>query len=203
MAMQKTKIILLGVAVATTYGVLHDQITVRLCIEYFTIAHPPLFRTTSPMVLGACWGVAATFWVGVVLGLLLALVSQSAGQPPVPIRRLFRVMLALVAGTAALATLAGVVGFELSRHGIVAIPAEFSDAVRPSDHYRFMAVWFAHGASYLGGMAGGAVVIFRIWRERGKPRVLTLYPRTKAAILRALVLAAIVVLIVWFRFVRP
>jgi hypothetical protein len=201
-AMRKTSIVLLCIAVATTYGVLHDQITARLCVEYFTIAHPPLFRTTSPTVLGICWGVAATFWVGAVLGLLLALVSQSEGQPPVPIGRLFRSVLGLVAVSAVFATLAGVVGFQLSQSGRVCIPAEFSDVVRPSHHHRFMAVWFAHGASYLVGMAGGALVIFRVWRERGKPRVLSLYPRSKAAILRALLLAAMVALILWFRFIR-
>jgi hypothetical protein len=65
--MQKAKIILLSTVAAIAYGVIHDQITARLCVEYFAIAHPPLFHTTSPTVLGICWGIAATFAVGAFL----------------------------------------------------------------------------------------------------------------------------------------
>jgi len=41
-------------------GIAHDEITVRVCAEYFTIAHPPLFPTASRTLLAACWGIAAT-----------------------------------------------------------------------------------------------------------------------------------------------
>jgi hypothetical protein len=33
---------------AVLYGVLHDQITARVCLEYFTVFHPPVFATQSP-----------------------------------------------------------------------------------------------------------------------------------------------------------
>ena len=45
---QKAKVIALGVGVAVVYGLIHDQITVRLCVEYFSLAHPPLFPVSSP-----------------------------------------------------------------------------------------------------------------------------------------------------------
>jgi len=35
--MEYIKIVLLAIAAAISYGILHDQITVRVCIEYFTI----------------------------------------------------------------------------------------------------------------------------------------------------------------------
>jgi hypothetical protein len=65
---QKAKILLLCILAATTYGILHDQITARLCLEYFTLAHPPLFHTESPTILAFCWGILATIGVGAVLG---------------------------------------------------------------------------------------------------------------------------------------
>ena len=197
---RQAKIVVLGIGAATAYGVAHDQVTVRLCPEYFTIAHPPLFPTNSLTLLGVCWGVAATFWVGVVLGLLLALVSQSAGVPPVPIARLVRLTLGLVAITALAATVGGILGYELSRDSILPLPAAFAEVVRSSRHHQFMAVWFAHGTSYLVGVVGAALVIHRIWRQRGRPPLMTVFPRTKAACLRAILLAAIVALIAWFRF---
>jgi hypothetical protein len=46
------KIILASVAAAIIYGIVHDQITARICIEYFTVFHPPVFLTQSPTLLG-------------------------------------------------------------------------------------------------------------------------------------------------------
>jgi hypothetical protein len=37
---QAIAIILLSIASAVGYGIVHDQITARICIEYFTIGHP-------------------------------------------------------------------------------------------------------------------------------------------------------------------
>jgi hypothetical protein len=202
MHVQEAKIILLSTVAAIAYGIVHDQITVRLCIEYFTIAHPPLFPTSSPTVLGICWGIAATFGVGALLGIILALVSQSEGLPPLPISQVFKSILGLLSVTAISASLAGVLGFELSQRSIICLPATFSEIVPFNQHHRFMAVWFVHGASYLVGVTGGSFVILRIWWERGKPRVLSIIPRTKGEIIRALIVAVIGTLVVWFRFAK-
>jgi hypothetical protein len=34
------------------YGIMHDQITARIRIEYFTVDHPGIFGTDSPTLLG-------------------------------------------------------------------------------------------------------------------------------------------------------
>jgi len=62
------KIILLCLAAALVYRILHDQITARVCVEYFTVFHPPIFATHSPTLLALGWGVIATWWVGLLLG---------------------------------------------------------------------------------------------------------------------------------------
>ena len=52
------------------YGVLHDQITTRICLEYYmTGNHPRLLNTNSPTLHGLVWGVIATWWVGLGLGI--------------------------------------------------------------------------------------------------------------------------------------
>lgn len=38
-------IVLLAVASGIGYGILHDQVPVRVCVEYFTIGHPPLISS--------------------------------------------------------------------------------------------------------------------------------------------------------------
>jgi hypothetical protein len=62
--MQAARIILYCVLGAVGYGVVHDQITARICLKYFTIGHPQVFNTQSATLLGIGWGVIATWWVG-------------------------------------------------------------------------------------------------------------------------------------------
>jgi hypothetical protein len=197
---QVAKVVLLCTLATIIYGVVHDQITARLCVEYFSIAHPDLFHTTSPALLGLCWGIAASVGPGLIVGVLLGLVSQSAGLPPTPIRQLFSIVCILLAIMAISAMLAGFVGYELSRRSLISLPASLSEAIPAAQHDRFMAVWFAHAASYLVGLGGSSLVIFRIWQKRGKPHVLTVLPRTKGEFIRVVILAAIVTAVVWMRF---
>jgi hypothetical protein len=204
--MQKTKIILLSVGAAVAYGIVHDQITARLCIEYFTLAHPRLFPVSSPTLLALCWGVAATLGIGVVLGFLLAKASQSPGLPAMPIPSLYGPLLVLLTVTAVAATIAGYIGFMLSRHSVVLLPEllpdEWVGLLPRTQQDRFMAVWFAHGASYLFGLVGGAVLIFRVWNRRQRPRLLALFPRSTTEIIRAALVMAIFGAIIWLRWFR-
>jgi len=53
---------IIGTAVlgAVCFGVVHDQFTARLSLEYFTVAHDRLFLSDSPTLHAAAWGVLAT-----------------------------------------------------------------------------------------------------------------------------------------------
>jgi hypothetical protein len=203
---QKAKVIALGVGVAVVYGLIHDQITVRLCVEYFSLAHSPLFPVSSPTLLGLCWGIAATLGVGLILGYLLAQASQSDGVRPMTIRSLVGPLLVVIVVTAAGAIVAGCLGLSLSRRGVVSLPNLLPNAwvetLSRAQQDRFMAVWFAHAASYLFGVVGAAVLILRIWLKRGRPRLLPLFPRTGLEILRLFFLLAVLVIIVSWRLLR-
>ena len=199
--MKKLEVVLLSVFAACLYGVLHDQITSRVCIEYFTVAHPPLFHSTSPTLLALCWGIAATAGIGAAFGFVLAMVSRADGRAPYPIFDLCRSILLLVVVMAACALIAGTVGYQLSHRGVISIPTVLYRVVPAPQHDRFMAVWFAHGASYLVGLAGGAYLCFRVWLARGKPSVISFFPRTPAATFRATALAAAAACIAWLRLI--
>ncbi|HEU4754510.1 MAG TPA: hypothetical protein VFU47_15485, partial [Armatimonadota bacterium] len=69
---------------------MHDQVTVRVCVEYFTVAHPPLITTDSPTLLALAWGVVATWWVGLALGVMLGLAARLGGWPRLVARELIR-----------------------------------------------------------------------------------------------------------------
>ena len=61
---QGLAIVGLCVAAAVVYGLVHDQVTVRLSLEYFTVLHPHVVDTDSPTVLALVWGVIASWWMG-------------------------------------------------------------------------------------------------------------------------------------------
>ena len=48
-------IVALAVLAGITYGILHDQVTAHVCVEYFTIGHPALIPTESPTLLAIAW----------------------------------------------------------------------------------------------------------------------------------------------------
>jgi hypothetical protein len=75
--METVKIVLLCILSAIIFGILHDQVTARACVEYFTIGHPPIFDTDSPTLLAFGWGIIATWWVGLILGILATSVAPA------------------------------------------------------------------------------------------------------------------------------
>ncbi|MBC8353405.1 MAG: hypothetical protein H8E66_15510 [Planctomycetes bacterium] len=159
--MQSIAIITLAILAAVTYGVLHDQVTARVCVEYFTIGHPPLFtfETKSPTLLAFGWGVAATWWVGLILGILLAFVSRAGQRPKVHVNELYRPLglLMFVAAVAALAS--GVLGYTLSANEVVNLVEPLRSQIPPSKHSLFIADLWAHTASYVVAFCGGLILI--------------------------------------------
>jgi len=51
--MQFPAIVFMCIISAIAYGIVHDQITARVCVEYFTIGHPQLFQTDNPTLLAS------------------------------------------------------------------------------------------------------------------------------------------------------
>src|SRR5208283_2655480 len=105
--MESLKILLLCVGMAVVYGIVQDQITARVCVEYFTIGHPPIFHTDDPTVLAFGWGVIATWWVGILLGLPLALIARRGSRPPLAARDLWKPVAILMGCVGMTALVAG------------------------------------------------------------------------------------------------
>ena len=160
-------IVALCVLAAVTYGILHDQITARVCVEYFTVGHPPVFDTDDPTLLGLGWGVIATWWVGVLLGVPLAAAARFGPRPKRAVRSLVHPITRLMVMCAGCAAIAGLVGWLMERNGLGAVIVYEFDARLPREkHAAFAAAAGAHSASYAVGFVGGIVVIVRVWWSR-------------------------------------
>jgi hypothetical protein len=162
------KIVLLCVAAGILYGIIHDQITARLCIEYFTVFHPPVFITHSPTLLGIGWGVIATWWVGLLLGMWLALAARSGFRPKLPVVEMLRPIGKLLLVMASCAMIAGITGFVLARRGVIVEPDWMVPVLVPSSYAGFIADTCAHDVSYATGLLGGATLCILQYRKRSQ-----------------------------------
>lgn len=172
--MESLRIVTLCVAAAVAYGVVHDQVTIRLSLEYFTVLHPRLewlgAWAESPTVLGLAWGVIATWWVGLILGLAVAYVCRRGPEPRIAARDLV-VPLALVLGGMGLgAATAGYVGRQLSLSGAVQLHPALASGIAPERLVGAVTALWAHSASYLLGTIGGLALAVHAWLERGRRR---------------------------------
>lgn len=159
-------IVLMSILAAVCYGIVHDQITARICVEYFTVGHPPVFHTDDPTLLGLGWGVIATWWAGALLGVPLAIAARVGSRPrrsPVSLLRPIAVLLSVM-GASALA--AGWIGWRLAETGQVRLFGPLADALPRQRHVPFLIDAFAHSTSYVVGFVGGLAVIAWVWRSR-------------------------------------
>ena len=159
-------IVALSVAAAVVYGVLHDQITARVCVEYFTVAHARIVDSDDPTVLGLVWGVVATWWAGLMLGVPLALAARVGSRPKRSVKSLVRPILGLLGLMAAFAIAAGLVGFTLGRSGNVMLPDQLKEQIPAAKWPAFQACALAHQASYNVAFIGGGMLIAWVWVSR-------------------------------------
>ena len=158
------RIIAFTILAAIVYGILHDQVTARVCIEYFTIGHPILIPTDSPFWIAMVWGVVATWWMGLILGIPLAFIARLGSRPKLEVAHLVKptLVLLLVMGSSAL--FAGMVGFYFIKPYTVL--GDYLLYIPVPKQQAFVADWLAHSASYLVGMAGGIGLWIYTWRKR-------------------------------------
>lgn len=152
--MSFAKIVLLSLAAAIAYGLVHDQITAHLCVEYFTIGHPKIIESEDPTMLALLWGVIATWWAGLIIGIPLALAARMGSWPKLTAQQLVPSVLTVLAVMALVAATWGAIMAGTANQMRYYFPA-LVDRVPFDKHRLFMAVWAAHAASYTVGFLGG------------------------------------------------
>lgn len=150
----------MSIFMAVVYGIIHDQVTVRICIEYFTIGHAPVFNTMNPTLLALGWGVIATWWMGLILGVMLSLSARIGRWPKRHALTLVRPLAVVMIVTGGCALVAGIIGWLCASNGIVALHGPLASRVPAEKHIAFLADAFAHLASY--GMGSLFVIALAI-----------------------------------------
>ncbi len=163
---QTAKIILLCMVLAILYGIVHNQITVRISLEYFTIGHRALISSTSPTLMGIAWGVHPNWWVGLSMGVLLAIAGRAGKWPKRNARFFVRplLMLFLVSGIAS--ATAGILGYRLTNSGTLGLYGSLASTVPASGHAAYISALWMHTASYTAGTMGAFIISLLVFTGR-------------------------------------
>ncbi len=159
--MEFLKIVGLAILAGIVYGIAHDQVTARVCVEYFTVFHPPVFHTQSPTLLAFGWGIIATWWVGAFLGVCLAISCRIGSSPRVSAADVVKPIGWLLLVMVVCALVAGCAGYFWGN-----VPEYLQGLLAPGLQRRFLADWWAHSASYASGLLGGMVLCAVMLRRR-------------------------------------
>ncbi len=157
------KIVAGTVLIAIVYGIAHDMVTAHTEISYFTIFHPRISDSNSPVVMALMWGVIATWWMGAIIGVIVALCAQLGTKPRIPARCVLK---SLTRATAvvfiiAMATLAAML--RLCEGKTVEFQPDPSDTSG-----RFLAVMITHNVSYFLSALVAVAVCVTILVRRSK-----------------------------------
>lgn len=164
--MTRFRAMLLGIGLMSGYGMIQDQVSARLCPEYFTHLHPPISGLADPTLLGFVWGFLGAWWGGAFLGYAAGLAATVGKKPPLPTSALVRPLLGVVLATGFVAAVTGVaVALHADALG-VAVTATAADAVVTSRHQNLLTVSCYHFAAYVTATVAGVGTCIRIARRR-------------------------------------
>jgi Chloride channel protein EriC len=159
------KIIGFCILAACVYGVAHDLVTAHVCVDYFLPPiHPIIVPTDSPLLLALIWGVIATWWVGLFLGILLAISCRIGNKPKLSVSQIVRPVLYLLISLFIASMFFGLIGYAV---GWMDLLENLPDNPEPGLRHKQSAFLFdvaAHIAAYLLGAIGGVIVTaYSIW----------------------------------------
>ena len=163
------KIVAFTTLAAIGYGLVLDQVTIRICEEYFTVFHPQILpEGTSKTVLALAWGVVATWWAGLLMGVPLALCMRIGRRHKLPPADAVRPVLVLLAVMAVVTTIAALTGNALAASGEIRVWPGLAEEIPKAKHVAFLTDLSAHNAAYGTGFLGGFALWIRACWKRGR-----------------------------------
>jgi hypothetical protein len=164
--MESLKIIFTSIILAIFYGICHDLVTANISVEYFTIGHPKIIDSESPFILALVWGVFATWWVGLILGVFISIAARLGVNPKLQYKDVIKPMVILLCIMGGVAILAGILGYFLAKAEVIYLVGKLSDQIDSNLHHLFLAAGWAHASSYIIGFLGGLVLSILLWKRR-------------------------------------
>lgn len=152
-------VIVLSAIMGGLYGILHDQLTYTISPEYYTKFKFYQFRLMdagneaifpNPRVQVSIVGFLATWWMGLLIGLILGLVGLIHTNH----KQMLRVTLGAIVVTMVIAFMTGLVGLAYGKLHLASTGVDWWLPDNLIDRKNFIAVGSMHNFSYLGGLLG-------------------------------------------------
>jgi len=70
-----------AVCLSCLLGIAIDMVTAKVAVEYFTVHHPHVVDSDSPWVMALVWGIGASWWFGIIAGVLPWWINVRRAQP--------------------------------------------------------------------------------------------------------------------------
>ena len=183
--MKKFLVILLIIVIAPIiggiYGIINDQFTYTISPEYYTkfkfyqfgfmdIGNEAIFP--NPRIEVSAVGFMATWWMGLIIGLILALVGLIHKES----KEMFRITLKAIIVTIIITFITGLIGLVYGKFILAVNGVNWWLPENLIDVKNFIAVGSMHNFSYIGGLLGLiAGIIYSIKQKRKRENALQHY----------------------------
>jgi len=165
------------------YGIVHDQITYTISNEYYTkfkfiqfdfenwgmgenigTATTPEIKLWNPRLGASIVGFLATWWVGMIVGIVLGLIGliHKTGK------EIFRITMKASLMTIAIALIVGIIGLIYGKFVLANNPQNWFLPDNLINRTNFIMVGSMHNFSYLGGLIGMIISIIYSIRQKKK-----------------------------------
>ncbi len=150
------------VGLTAAMGVALDLVTAHVAVEYFTVHHPHVVDSKSPIVMALIWGIGASWWFGLIAAIPLWWVNCRRAIPLTQARIVAMVARALIATWAIM--MAMLVGF----YSVASLVPDRQRGPNFEADRRLMAVALTHMTEYVLGAIVAIVLSVRIARIRAE-----------------------------------
>ena len=170
--------ILISVALAGIFGIVHDQITYTICPEYYTKFKFAQFSLNdignvaimpNPRLRVAVVGFLATWWVGKYIGIVLGII----GLIFLDHKKMFKAILNALLLTFCVTCITAFIGFLYGKFHLTKTGVNWWLPDNLIDKNSFITVGSIHNFSYLGGAIGLLIaVIYLMLKNRSQRKEL-------------------------------
>ena len=164
----------LGILGAALYGILNDQITVTLCPEYFSVFKREQFAPAleqmgllnAPTRIQALLvGTLATWWFGLLVGVVLSIGGLPGRRPVLATRRYVRAGGGIMLFAFCVSVLLGSVAYIVEPF-VKPLGDQWPFLRGIHSVRRAFVVGFWHNGAYLGGFSATIAALLRVRRQR-------------------------------------
>lgn len=160
--------VMLGIGLLSGYAAVQDQVSARLCPEYFTHFHNPIPGLTDPTLTGIAYGFLGAWWGGALFGYFAGITATVGKRPPLTVRELLLPMgLAVLAVAGVTAVTGGAVA--LYADGLMVEVNQYAAGPVPAERRRWLLVVSSyHLAAYVSAVVASLTCCVWIAQERAR-----------------------------------